>query len=231
MDASERRRKLVTNGRNDGISSRTKEVHLKKFLIVSVAFLFVAALVPQTAAAAVGVKGGLAFSSLSFSSTADVPPIVNLKAPMGGLFFGMGFGLFSIQPEILYVRMGGRMDATPDWMEYRDDYIQVPVLLKINVLPGPISPMIYGGPYGAYLLKATGVSYLSGVLTSTDIKDQMKTTDYGIVFGGGIDFKLVAIKLSAEVRYNLGLANLAKDPEPGFWVKNRSLMVLVGIGF
>lgn len=204
---------------------------MKKLFIASLAVLFVTALLTLPAAAGVGVKGGLAMPTLAFSALAEAPPLTTLSTPMGGVYFGLGLGLFSIQPEILYVRMGARMEETPDWMEDRLDYIQVPLLLKINVLPGPISPMIYGGPYGAYLLKATGVANIDGVSESTDIKDQIKSTDYGIAFGGGIDFKLAVVKLSAEVRYNLGLANIAKNAEAGFWVKNRCLMVLVGVGF
>jgi hypothetical protein len=199
---------------------------MKKFLIVSLAVLLTAALLPQTGMAAVGIKGGL---GLSKSSITDTTGLVNLKAPVGGIFFGMNFGQFTIQPEILYVRMGARMEEGADWLEFRLDYIQVPLLLKINVLPGPISPMIYGGPYGAYRFAAKGAA--SGVSGTVDIGEDYKTTDYGVVFGGGIDFKLVAIKLSAEVRYNLGLANVAVDPAPGFSIKNRTLMLLVGIGF
>jgi hypothetical protein len=208
-----------------------KEARMKKFLIVSLAVLFAVALVPQTAAAGVGIKGGLGLSKLSMSEAPDIP-FSNLKAPVGGVFFGMNFGLFTIQPEILYVRMGARMEAdAANWLEERIETIQVPVLLKINVLPGPISPMIYAGPYGAYRLSAKEVLTIDGVSSSTDKKESTKSTDFGVAFGGGIDFKLVAIKLSAEVRYNLGMANVAKDSAPGFWVKNRTLMVLVGVGF
>jgi hypothetical protein len=200
---------------------------MKKFLIVSLAVLFTAALLPQTASAAVGVKGGYGLSKLSFTG-GDVPPLVNLKTPVGGIFFGFGMGPFSIQPEVLYVRIGARMEEGEYWLEERYDCIQVPLLLKVNVMPGPVSPMIYGGPYGAYRLTAKEVDS-DGY--SEDFKDDSVTFDYGIVFGGGIDFNLAAIKLTAEARYNLGLANLAKDPDPGFSVKNRTLMFLVGIGF
>jgi hypothetical protein len=203
---------------------------MKKFLIVSLAVLFTAALLPQTASAAVGVKAGYGLSKLSFTG-GEVPPLVNLKAPVGGIFFGFGMGPISIQPEVLYVRIGARMEEGSDWLEERFDCIQVPLLLKVNVMPGPVSPMIYGGPYGAYRLTAKEVENIGGVSDSYDIKDQTVSFDYGIVFGGGIDFNLAAIKLTAEARYNLGLANLAKDPEPGFSVKNRTLMFLVGIGF
>jgi hypothetical protein len=203
---------------------------VKKFLIVSLVILFAVAVLPQRAAAGVGVKGGYAMSTLAMTPASSIP-LVNLKAPVGGVFFGIGLGLFSIQPEILYVRMGTRIQAegSPDWMEIRLDYIQVPVLLKINVLPGPISPMIYGGPYGAFRFAAKGA--ISGVSGTADIGDAYTTTDYGVVFGGGIDFRLPVIKLSAEARYNLGLSNIAKDPAPGVSTKNKSLMVLVGIGF
>jgi hypothetical protein len=64
-----------------------------------------------------------------------------------------------------------------------------------------------------------------------DISSAYTTTDYGVVFGGGIDFRLPVIKLSAEVRYNLGLANVAKDAPAGSSIKTKCLMVLVGIGF
>ncbi|MGA2533804.1 MAG: porin family protein [Candidatus Aminicenantales bacterium] len=205
---------------------------MKKFLIVSLVILFAAAVLPQTAAAGVGVKGGYAWSNLRFAGGTDLPTTTDIKNLVGGVYFSIGLGLFSIQPEVLYVRQGGRMEALPDWDEYRLDYIQVPVLLKIHVIPGPISPMIYGGPYGAYRLSAKGVSFFDGELEpAVDIKNRIKSTDYGLVFGGGIDFRLPVIKLSAEVRYNLGLANIAKGLDPGMSVKNKSLMVLVGIGF
>jgi hypothetical protein len=203
---------------------------MKKFLIISLTALFVAALVPQPAAAAVGVKGGLGLSKLSFTGE-DVPPLVNLRAPVGGIFFGFGMGPISIQPEVLYVRIGARMEEGENWLEERFDCIQVPLLLKVNVMPGPISPMIFGGPYGAYRLTAKEVSYIDGVREEYDVKEDSVAFDYGVAFGGGLDFNLAALKLTAEVRYNLGLANLAKDPEPGFSVKNRTLMFLVGIGF
>jgi hypothetical protein len=205
---------------------------MKRFLIVSLAVLFVAALWPQPAAAGVGLKGGLGLSKFSASEAPPAPTaFVNLKAPMGGVFFGINFGLFSIQPEILYVRMGTRLQASdsPDWLDFRLDYVQVPILLKISVLPGPISPMIYGGPYGAYAFSIKGVA--SGGGGSADLSDTYMSTDYGVALGGGLEFKLVAIKLSVEGRYNLGLANILKDPEPGTYVKNRCLMVLAGISF
>ncbi len=203
---------------------------MKRFLIVFLSVLVLAAVAPQPAAAGFGLKGGLAFSTFNYNFETPAG-LYSLKAPMGGVFWGFNLGIFSIQPEALYVRMGARMEEGTDWMEARLDYIQVPVLLKLNILPGPVSPMIYAGPYLSFLISAKGVQEIGGVTESFDIKDGYTSTDYGFVFGGGIDFRLAAVKLSAEVRYNLGMANIAKDPIAGFSQKNQSLMVLVGIGF
>lgn len=207
-----------------------KEAILKKFLFVSLIVLVVAAVVPQPAAAGFGLKGGLAQSNLDFSPPALVP-LSNLNAPMGGVFWGFNLGLFTIQPEALYVRMGARIEDGADWMEDRLDYIQIPVLLKLGLLPGPVKLVIYGGGYYSFLLSAKAVYNFEGTGSSESIKDQVKSSDYGAVFGGGIDFHLVAIKLSAEVRYNLGLANINSVADDTTSVKNHSLMFLVGIGF
>ena len=131
------RPRLGANGRNGYTSIINKEAFLKKFLIVSLTVLVLAAVVPQPAAAGFGLKGGLAQSNVDFSPPALIP-MGNLNAPMGGIFWGFNLGLFTIQPEALYVRMGTRIAEGADWMENRLDYIQIPVLLKINLLPGPV---------------------------------------------------------------------------------------------
>jgi Outer membrane protein beta-barrel domain len=212
------------------MSNLNKEAIVKKFLFVSLIVLVVAAVVPQPAAAGFGLKGGLAQSNLDFSPSALIP-LGNLNAPTGGVFWGFNLGLFTIQPEALYVRMGTHVEEGADWMEDRLDYIQIPVLLKLGLLPGPVKLVIYGGGYYSFLLSAKGVANIDGEEDSTDIKDQVKSNDYGAVFGGGIDFHLAAIKLSAEVRYNLGLANINSVADDTTSVKNHSLMFLVGIGF
>jgi len=201
---------------------------MKKVLIGFVAVLFAVAVLPQSGAASIGIKGGFALSNLRFSNAGDVGTLSNLQAMTGGFSLGMNLGLFCIQPEILYVRMGAKQVYDAVSTETHLDYVQVPLFLKVNIIPGPVSPMIYGGGYGSYLLSAKGVG--GGV--SEDIKDQVKSTDYGLVFGGGVDFKLAVVKLTAEIRYNLGLANIAKNPDPAdLTVKNKSLMFLVGVTF
>ena len=202
---------------------------MKKFLVVSLAALCVAALLPQSLSAGFGLKGGYALSKFSSTAT-DAPDFMNLPAPVGGFFFSLGLGPLAIQPEVLYVRMGAKTEAEGLALEYRLDYIQVPVLFKMSVIPaGPVRPIIYAGGYGSFMLNAKGVMTFEGTTEEADLGDMFKSSDFGLVGGVGLEFKLPGIMISVEGRYNYGLANIAEGE--GGEGKNRSIMALVGIGF
>lgn len=204
---------------------------MKKSMLVVLAALIVVAVVPQTLSAGVGIKGGYSWSRFTLS---EPPPFTlgNLSYVVGGLYFNINMGFLSLQPEVLYTRMGAKYEEAGDSLQYRFDYIQVPVLLKINVIPaGPIRPFIAVGGYGAYLLKAKGVMIVDDVTEETDLSDTFQKYDYGAVGGAGLAFRLPGISITVEGRYNLGLANILKDPLEGEYVRNRSIMALVGIGF
>ncbi len=206
---------------------------MKKLMLVALVALFVAALVPQTLSAGVGIKGGYSWSKFELKSS-EPPPFTfgYLPSAVGGIYFGINLGLISIQPEVLYTRMGAKYEVDADSLQYQFEYVQVPVLLKINIIPvGPIRPFLAAGPYGAYLLRARGVMVVDGVTDTTDLGPEMQKYDYGAVGGVGLAFRLPGISLSVEGRYNFGLANIMKDPAPGDSMKNRSVMALVGIGF
>jgi Outer membrane protein beta-barrel domain len=207
---------------------------MKKLALACLITIFVAAAVPQALEAGVGFKGGLTWSSLAIKSTDPMPfDFGKLQYYAGGVFFDLGLGFVSIQPEILYVRMGAAYEVDElNSLEFRLHYIQAPVLLRLNIIPaGPVRPFLCGGGYGAYLLKSEGVMEIDGVTEKTDVTDEYERIDYGLVGGAGIMFKLGIIGLSVEGRYTYGLANIIKDPLAGESVKNRSLMALVGIKF
>lgn len=206
---------------------------MKKVIIVSLAVVFVAALVPQKLSAAVGVKGGEAWSSLRFNYAN--PPSFSVdsrKQIVVGGFASFSLAIIKIQPEALYVRMGAAYIAGPDNLAYQLDYIQVPVLIKINIVPvGPIKPCVFAGPYGSLLLSARRVSDAGGSHSDASIKNETRSTDYGIVFGAGVDFNLPLIKVTVDARYCLGMANIDKAATGTDTLKNKAIMVLAGIGF
>jgi membrane-associated protease RseP (regulator of RpoE activity) len=207
---------------------------MKKLIIAVVAAVALTALVPLSLEAGVGFKGGMTWSSLSLASTEPIPfAFGNLQYYAGGVFFDIGLGFVAIQPEFLYVRMGGLYEVDElNSLEFRHQYIQAPLLLRFTIIPaGPIRPFICAGGYGAYLLKSEGVMEIDGTVEKTDVTADYQRFDYGVVGSAGILFKLGFIGLSIEGRYNYGLANVLKSPAVGDAMKNRSLMALVGIKF
>ncbi len=207
---------------------------MKRLVVVSVAVLCAAALLPQTLSAGFGIKGGYALSNFTLTSTGEIPAFQNQKSPVGGVFFSFGLGPLAIQSEVLYVRMGAKLIVLGNGIETRLDYIQVPVLLKLNIIPlGPISPFICAGGYGSYLYKARGITWLDGVVVGEPVNmdEDYEKYDYGLVGGAGLKFKLPGISLSVEGRYNYGLKNILTLPGVGESTKNRSMMALVGIAF
>lgn len=207
---------------------------MKRLMIVFLAVLFVAALVPQNLAAGVGIKGGFNFSNISFKpANPDMPDFQDGRGLTGGLFFSLNLGFIGIQPEILYSRRGMMYELdTENKLEYMADYIEGLVLLKLSILPvGPIRPVIFGGPSYGYLLKARGRMTTPEGTEVADVADMFEKTEWAAVFGAGLDFKLAGILLTVDGRYHMGLTNISTEVEVGQTVKNKGFSVLVGISF
>jgi hypothetical protein len=207
---------------------------MKKAVVVSLALVCAAALVvPRSLSAEVGVKAGASFSKYQWQTPVPIDftweylPFVS-----AGVYLNVGRGFLSIQPEVLMTRMGGRYASEGDSLEFRFDYIQVPLLLKMRILPSSrVCPFYSVGGYGAYLFKAQGVLVLGSDRTVEDLIDEYKRYDAGLVFNGGLEFRLSRATLSVECRYDHGLVNVQKVPVEGEFMKHRSIVALVGIGF
>jgi len=148
-----------------------------------------------------GVKGQFGMTNL----TGDIED-TKMKLGFGGgavARFALS-PVFEIQPEVMVALKGCGFDI-PE--EYEDDYkikltyIDIPVLARYNIpTEGNIKPAIFAGPYLGILM--------SGKQGDKDVKDELKSTDFGLVFGAGIDLKVGAKgTVAIDARYNLGLSN------------------------
>lgn len=128
----------------------------------------------------------------------------------------------------LELRLGGGFSVEGDALYYPGLYDgagggsvwQFPILAKFSLLSGgPVQPYIEAGP--AY-------SHLSDIKTLPDL---LHSSNYGLVAGGGISFKIHAVRLSPEVRWNGDALTSISNPL-GVFKSNRSqIVVLVGFGF
>ncbi|MES2766194.1 MAG: porin family protein [Bacteroidota bacterium] len=197
-----------------------------------------------------GVKGGI--SVATFIQEFDTPmregniaETSSVTGFAGGAFAKFTIPLlpFSIQPEILYVRKGGegRYSGKIETSDFASkevltlDYVEIPVLLKFNIpVPLPVTPSIFAGPTYSYLVgseKKVAFTMDSQTDNSTfkPISD-LEKHDFGVAFGGELDFNVLATKLTLDARYTLGLAGL-KETEMRRTLKNRAWIVMLGVAF
>jgi hypothetical protein len=182
-----------------------------------------------------GVKAGLDFSRFSgadvnaLAQNASSSPSAELKSKVGfagGAFLGVGVGgSWAIQPEFLYVMKGTKVDAAQGGGNINLNYFEIPVLLKLNLLPAKsaVNPFVFAGPSLSF---KTGTKFTS---KDVDQNYQARSADYGLVLGTGLDIQ----KFSLDVRYDLGFQNPIKAPQGKYTpsVHNGTVLVLVGYRF
>jgi hypothetical protein len=206
---------------------------MKKTVLITLGVACAVALFHQGLTAEVGIKAGVSFSKYQWPTPVPIGfEWQYLPFAAGGVYIEAGRGILSVQPGVFFTRMGGRYAVEGDSLEFRFDYIQVPVLLKMNILPSSsVCPFFAFGGYGAYLVKAQGVLVLDAERQVENIIEEYNKLDAGLVFGAGLDFQFARTTISVECRYAHGLAEALKYPADGESMKHRSIMALVGIGF
>ncbi len=140
-----------------------------------------------------GVKAGLNIASLTGDDADGLSSLASFNG--GGLVNIPISSQFSVQPELVYSGEGAKADGG----KYLFNYINVPVLLQYNNASGFFAEL---GPQIG-LLTSAKVKVDGG--GSTDVKDQLKSTNFSVAVGLG--YKL-ANGLGFNARYNLGLVNI-----------------------
>lgn len=169
-----------------------------KKLILSGILAFGTMLAVQAQNVKFGVKGGLNISKLT--NTDGSKALAGFHA--GGL---VNIGLnesWAIQPEVLYSSQGTKAEKGIFGLTASNtlnlNYINVPVMVQYSIVP---AFYLEAGPQVGFL--TAGKVKSGGV--SVDIKDSMKSIDFGLGFGFGYKFDM---GLGISGRYNFGLTNV-----------------------
>jgi hypothetical protein len=92
---------------------------------------------------------------------------------------------------------------------------EFPVLLKHRIGDGAVRPFFEGG---------AAFSRISDIRLAT----LKRRSNFGMVFGGGVEFKLIGLRLAPELRYTgWGLRNF----DNGLQTERNQVAVLMGFGF
>ncbi|WP_300569033.1 porin family protein [Flavobacterium sp.] len=185
---------------------------MKKVLLSAVAiFAFGFANAQETK---FGVKAGLNMANL----TGDVEDnSMKVGFHVGGFAEIKISDKFAVQPELLYSTQGTKFDGG----SYDFNYLNIPVMAKFFATE---QFSIEAGPQIGFLMSAK-INPDNG--DSVDVKDELKSMDFGLNFGLGYDF---TENFSAGARYNFGFSNII-DAEDSGELKNGVISVSVGYKF
>ena len=181
-----------------------------------------------------GLKQGAAMTTLS--AKGDLYNDNNVSYSYNaGLFATIPVNNFlAIQPEINYVRKGRCNETTELNTTTKTDfllhYMQVPVLLQYrnNQLLNKSASVFFinAGPYAGFVLDTqTRVSESSEGGMLVPVEDD-KNTDWGAVFGIGVQTPIRGKEVRFDLRYDMGLSEIANQPTD---YRTKALSLTVGI--
>ena len=179
---------------------------MKIVLSLFTAFLFVSSANAQhgNAHSAFGIKGGVNIYSLHNDEGGNdgYDARVGFNAGvMGHLHLAPHIAM---QPEIVYSYQGTKYELLGEDANVKLGYINVPVMFQYMFDHGF---RIQAGPQVGFLTTAK-TEYGN---TNTDIKDNLKSVDFGI--GAGFSYVSPHTGLGLDARYNFGLTNINESDD------------------
>ncbi len=141
----------------------------------------------------------------------------SLKSFAFGGWWGMPLNRrFTLQTEAIYSVKGDTETAGGYTTSTHMSYIDVPVLAKLGFKHGsPAQPSLFLGPSVSLNVAANSKLEGEGADIDVDVKSQVRTVDFGLVVGGGVDFAFGQRSCGLELRYSRGLSNAAGDEANG----------------
>ena len=188
-------------------------VFARLFVLVMLVFIGSAS---TAAAQGIGIKFGPTFASFS----SDALDFDNRTGVHGGIFFGGNRdGVLGVQSEINWLRKNVETESGPN---IRIDYLQVPVLLRLNAGTNSTSGFVaYGIAGPAFELK------VADEVEGVTLDDGFEGTDVSLVFGGGIEFARIIV----EGRYEKGLRRINNTFSDFTEIKKQAFTILFGVRF
>jgi hypothetical protein len=174
----------------------------------------------EDGALSVGAKFGLNFASVGGDNSSSYSGTTKI-------FFGgfMDYNIikdFGVRGELLYNTTG---TGIPNG-DVSFSYLEIVALAKYNISVDPSVKIFFdAGPQLGIKLSANAHNNANS--TDTDISSQVSGTDFDIVIGTGVSFKVGTGSIIADLRYNIGLSNLNKTSPPS----NTNQVFSLGVGY
>ena len=186
---------------------------MKNKLILTLLFVVALGFTTMAQSVSIGPRIGATFSKISLSNDNEISnDDIDSNA---GLQFGAVSNfkfneMFSIQPELLYVQKGYKIEEDGSYIKAKFNYMEVPVLAKIAFGSEQFRGFVTGGPTMGYWASGKSSVKLDSFEASEDyeFEDTDNRFELGASFGVGTAFKMGSGELNLDVRYGLGFTGL-----------------------
>ena len=170
-----------------------------------------------------GVKAGVNIAKLKFDDPAQQVDVKSQLGAVAGLFLSKPISdNVGVRLEGLFSQKGAKNKESGEDAKFKLTYFDVPLLLVFgSSSSGDTHFNLFTGPQASFKTKAE----FEFAGQKQDASDEVKGTDFGWVLGAGLEKG----RVTADVRYTLGLSNVAKGAASNDGVKNRVFAAMLGI--
>jgi opacity protein-like surface antigen len=206
---------------------------MMKISLFLVVFLALCLVLPAKAQTYLGVIAGLNLANVSPDPEPEGLDLSNRTAFGFGGILDVGLNeSVTLRFEPMYLQKGAEATMNGVDIEFNLAYLEVPVMLKFAFGTGDTKPYIMAGPTVGFNLSAKQTISMGGNSEEMDLKDDISSTDFGLGFGGGVNFLTGKNSIFVEVRYTLGLTNINDDSDdPDSELKTKGIQIFAGITF
>jgi len=204
--------------------------NMSVFLVVLLALCMV---LPVSSQVNLGILGGLNLANISVDPDEGVDWSNRTTFGFGGVLdFSLNESV-ALHLEPMYLQKGTKADVEETFeIEFKAAYLEIPVMLKYAFGTSEIKPYVIAGPSIGYNLSAKVKMSGGGESEEEDVKDTIKSFDFGLGFGAGVNVLMGNNSIFVEARYTLGLTNINDDPDdPDTDVKTKGIQIFAGITF
>jgi len=196
----------------------------------------------------IGLVGGLNFGNV------DISPSLGDEVDLGyrtGFAFGGALYIafsptFGLQVEPTYMQKGSKVTIKEDNDRLegtlKANYIDIPVLFKIDLSQGNTQPYVMAGLDVGLRLGKVNLVYDKIVIDGMDVtslipenerEDELptKSTDLGVNFGAGVQFPVGKNHIFIEGQYNLGLVDVANETSDDEEIEVKTKGIQIKLGF
>ena len=179
-----------------------------------------------------GVKGGATFASVE-DADGTFDDVGQRTGSVFGASVKLGGRPVGVRAEVLLVQKGFEAENEGTDVLFEVDYVELPLLLVVQLSSGSVRPSIYGGAAVGFerdcTLTLTGTQgRASGDCDSPNFETERETMDAGAVFGGEVAVALGGVDVVVDGRYTMGLTTLDAEDDPND-IRNRAFLLMAGL--